>query len=105
MKFSLVATLSLAASLGLAYAGAPEGKSVYVAKCQGCHGANGEGKAAIAKMFSVTMPALGSKEVQAKSDGDLKKVVTEGHGKMKPVGGLDDKQVADVVAFVRTLKE
>jgi len=31
-----------------AYAGAPEGKTVYTAKCQGCHGANGEGKAAIA---------------------------------------------------------
>jgi mono/diheme cytochrome c family protein len=101
----IAATILLAASLGLAYAGAPEGKTVYVAKCQGCHGANGEGKAAIAKMFSVTLPALGSKEVQGKSDADLKKVITEGHGKMKPVSGLDEKQVADVVAFVRTLKE
>ena len=48
MRTTLLATISLAASLGLAYAGAPEGKTVYVAKCQGCHGANGEGKAAIA---------------------------------------------------------
>ena len=105
MKITLLATISLAASLGLAYAGAPEGKSVFVAKCQGCHGANGEGKAAIAKMFNVTMPALASKAVQSKSDADLKKVITEGEGKMKAVGGLDDKQVADVIAFVRTLKE
>jgi len=105
MRTTLLATISLAASLGLAYAGAPEGKTVYVAKCQGCHGTNGEGKAAIAKMFNVTIPTLGSKEVQAKTDADLKKVITEGHGKMKPVSGLDDKQVADVVAFVRTLKE
>ena len=105
MRTTLLATISLAASLGLAYAGAPEGKTVYVAKCQGCHGANGEGIAAIAKMFNVTIPALGSKEIQAKTDADLKKVITEGHGKMKPVSGLDDKQVADVVAFVRTLKE
>ena len=105
MRTALLATIPLAASLGLAYAGAPEGKTIFVAKCQGCHGANGEGKAAIAKMFKVTMLALGSKEIQAKSDADLKKVITEGHGKMKPVGGLDDKQVADVIAFVRTLKE
>ena len=56
-------------------------------------------------MFNVTMPVLASKEVQAKSDADLKKVITDGHGKMKPVGGLEDKQVADVVAFIRTLKE
>jgi mono/diheme cytochrome c family protein len=102
---TLLATMSLAASLGLAYAGAPEGKTVYTAKCQGCHGANGEGKAAIAKMFNVTIPVLGSKEVQGMADADLKKVITDGHGKMKPVGGLDDKQVTDVVAYVRTLKE
>jgi mono/diheme cytochrome c family protein len=105
MRTTLLVAISLGASLGLTYAGAPEGKSVYVAKCQGCHGAGGEGKAAIAKMFNVTLPALGSKETQAKSDADLKKVITDGRGKMKPIGGLDDKQVADVVAFVRTLKE
>src|SRR5579859_3893986 len=102
---TLLATISLAASLGLAYAGAPEGKSIYVAKCQGCHGANGEGKAAIGKMFNVTMPVLASKETQAKSDAELKKVITDGRGKMKPVAGMDEKQVSDVVAFVRTLKE
>ena len=56
-------------------------------------------------MFNVTMQPLGSKEIQSLSDADIKKVVTEGHGKMKPVGGLDDKQVADVIAFVRTLKQ
>jgi len=105
MKTLLLTTISLAACLGFANAGAPDGKPVYVAKCQVCHGANGEGKAAIGKMFNVTMPVLASKEVQAKSDADLKKVITDGHGKMKPVGGLEDKQVADVVAFLRTLKE
>jgi mono/diheme cytochrome c family protein len=105
MKNAIFATVSLAASLGLASAGAPEGKPIYTAKCQGCHGAAGEGKAAVAKMFSVTIPALGSKEVQGMSDADLGKVITAGHGKMKPVGGLDDKQVTDVVAYVRTLKE
>jgi mono/diheme cytochrome c family protein len=105
MKIATLATISLAACLGLAYAGAPEGKAVFTAKCQACHGPNGEGKASIAKMFNVTMQPLGSKEIQSLSDADIKKVVTEGHGKMKPVGGLDDKQVADVVAFVRTLKQ
>ena len=89
----------------LAYAGAPEGKAVFASKCQACHGEKGEGKAAIAKMFNVTMRPLGSKEIQSMSDADIKKVITAGHGKMKPVTGLNDKQVADVVAFVRTLKE
>jgi hypothetical protein len=58
----------------------------------------------MAKMLKVEMRALGSKEVQAQSDVDLKKVITQGKGKMKGVSGLSDKQVDDVVAFVRTLK-
>ena len=105
MKMTLMAVVTVGAFLGAAYAGAPEGKAVFTAKCQACHGANGEGKAAIAKMFNVTMHPLGSKETQAKSDADLKKIITEGNGKMKPIAGLDDKQVSDVISFVRTLKE
>jgi mono/diheme cytochrome c family protein len=91
--------------LAAGYAGAPEGKALFTSKCANCHGANGEGKAAIAKMFNVTMPPLGSAQVQSKSDADLKKVITAGSGKMKPVTSLNESQVSDVVAFVRTLKQ
>jgi len=104
MKATALLIASLAASVGLAFAGAPEGKTVFTAKCQGCHGPNGEGKAAIAKMFNVTMPPLSSKEIQAKPDAEIKKTIAEGHGKMKPVTGLDASQTSDVIAFVRTLK-
>lgn len=93
-----------AAACGFAFAGAPEGKAVFEAKCQPCHGPKGEGKAAIAKMYKVEMHPLGSKEIQAKTDEDFKKLVTGGQGKMKPVNGLSDKQIEDVIAFVRTLK-
>lgn len=92
------------AACGFAFAGAPEGKTVFVAKCQPCHGPNGEGKAAIAKMYQVEMPPFASKEVQAKTDADFKKIITGGQGKMKPVSGISDKQIEDVIAFVRTLK-
>lgn len=101
MKTILIATVF---SAGLAYAGAPEGKELYTAKCQPCHGANGEGKAAIAKMYNVTLLPLASKEVQAKSDAELKKVILSGKGKMKPVSGVTEKQAGDVVAYLRTLK-
>ncbi len=96
--FFLAAVFSAAASAG-------DGKALFASKCQSCHGPAGEGKEAIAKMFKVTMLPLGSKEIQAKSDADIKKVITEGHGKMKPVTGLSDAQVTDVIAFVRTLKK
>jgi len=92
------------AACGLTFAGAPEGKAVFAAKCQPCHGPNGEGKAAIAKMYQVEMHPLASKEVQAKTDADFKKTITGGQGKMKPVSGLSEKQIEDAIAFVRTLK-
>jgi cytochrome c len=44
------------------------GKDLYGKKCASCHGANGEGKEAIAKMFSVEMKPLTSKEVLSKTD-------------------------------------
>ncbi len=82
---------------------AQAGKAVYTASCKTCHGLQGEGNPAIAKVLKVTIPVLGTKEVQAKSDDQLKKVVVEGNGKMKPVAGVSSKQVEDVIAFVRTL--
>jgi mono/diheme cytochrome c family protein len=104
MKNTIIATLTLIASAGLTWGGAPEGKEIFTAKCVSCHGPNGEGKPAIAKMFNVTQAPLGSKEVQAKTDDQLKAVILKGQGKMKPVSGITEKQAADVVAFVRTLK-
>jgi mono/diheme cytochrome c family protein len=104
MKLLAIGTVSLIMSAGLAYAGSAEGKGLYAAKCRSCHGANGEGKPAIAKMFNVTLPALGSKEVQTKSDAELKAVILSGKGKMKPVAGITDKQAGDIIAFLRTLK-
>lgn len=82
---------------------AKAGKVVFDQHCKACHGPNGEGNPAIAKMMHVKMLPLGSKEVQAKSDAQLKKDITEGIGKMAGVKGLSGKQVNDVVAFIREL--
>jgi mono/diheme cytochrome c family protein len=84
-------------------ADAAAGKTLYASKCASCHGAAGEGKDAVAKMFKVEMKPLTSKEVQSLSDADIKKVILEGKDKMKPVAGVDAKGADDIVAFVRTL--
>ncbi|MBI2815898.1 MAG: cytochrome c [Acidobacteria bacterium] len=84
-------------------ADAQSGKAVYDSKCKMCHGADGKGNPVIAKSLKVTLPDLTSQTVQSKTDDELKKQITEGRGKMQPVKGLTDRQIADVIAFVRTL--
>jgi mono/diheme cytochrome c family protein len=103
MRVFVTASILALALAGSALADAAAGKALYATKCKACHGVNGEGNPAIAKMKNVTLRPLGSKAVQAKSDADLKKDTTAGIGKMKPVK-LTDAEAGDVVAFLRTLK-
>ena len=105
MKILIVGcTVLLGACIVPAWAGAPEGKEVYMKACKSCHGPEGQGNPTIAKVMKVEMKPLSSKEIQEKSDADLKAVITKGSGKMKPVASVSGKQVDDVVAFIRTLK-
>ena len=106
---SLVAVIVMTAVLlnvtPLLAADTAAGKDLYGKKCASCHGAAGEGKDSVAKMFKVELKHLGSKEIQAKADADFKKIVLEGAGKMKGVKDVDAKGADDVIAFVRTLKK
>jgi mono/diheme cytochrome c family protein len=86
-------------------ADAAAGKAVYAKKCQVCHGASGQGNPGMAKALKVEMKSLGSAEVQGKSDADIKKIITEGMGKMRPISGLSSGDIDNVIAFVRTLKQ
>jgi mono/diheme cytochrome c family protein len=68
------------------------GKAVYDAKCKACHGADGSGK------------AMKLKDIREDSDADLKKSITDGWGKMKPVSSVAGPQIDDVVAYIKSLK-
>ena len=94
-------------SLAVAYAAgdATAGKAFFDRACKTCHGAMGDGNPAIAKAMKVELANLGSADVQKMSDDDLKKVVTEGKGKMQPIKSVTGKAVDDVVAYLRTLKK
>ena len=93
MKRILLTLTSAILAAGLAFAAgdATAGKAAYDKACKSCHGADGTPNAAIAKSMKVEMKNLGSAEVQASSDEDLKKAVTAGHGKMKPVKSVSAK--------------
>ena len=83
---------------------AKAGKVVYDSKCKLCHGADGKGNPILAKSLNVTFPDMTSPDVlKGKSDAEVKKGIVEGYNKMKPVKGLSDKQLDDVIAFVRSL--
>ena len=86
-------------STGAWAADAAAGKAIYGTKCRSCHGAEGEGNPSIAKMMKVELKPLGS------STADVKKVVTDGQGKMKPVAGVTGADLDNVVAYVQSLKK
>lgn len=100
-----MAALVLALAAANLWAGADEGKEIFTKSCKACHGADGQGNPAIAKMMKIEMKPLSSPEVQSHSDADLKEIITKGKGKMKPVTSLNAKQVDDVIAYIRTLKK
>ena len=98
-------TFLLVTGVGLAAGDAAAGKAVYDKACKSCHGADGAPNASVAKMMKVEMKALGAADVQAHKDDDLKKAITDGQGKMKPVKSVTGKSLDDVVAYVRSLKK
>jgi cytochrome c553 len=100
----LVVALAVAPALW-AGSNAEAGKALYDKKCASCHAKDGAGNPGIAKAMKVELRHLGSKEVQDQKDEVLKKFIVEGTEKKKPVKGLSDQEVADVIAYVRTLKK
>jgi hypothetical protein len=48
------------------------------------HGANGEGNPTMAKALKTKIKPLTGAEVESMSEADIKKIIMEGKGKMKP---------------------
>jgi mono/diheme cytochrome c family protein len=100
----IVFALAAASVTSIQAADSAAGKAVYDKSCKSCHGPDGAGNPAIAKMMKVDMKDLKSADVQGMSDDDLKKVITDGKGKMKPIASAS-ASAADVVAYIRTWKK
>ena len=102
---NILIVLSLAAAATTAQAAnATAGKAAYNKSCKSCHGADGTANPAVAKMMKVDMKDLKSPDTQAMSDDDLKKIITDGKGKMKPVASAS-ASAADIVAYIRSWKK
>jgi len=95
--------LGLALAIPTIAAAQAKGHDTFQAKCAMCHGADGSASSGMGK--SMGLKPLSSPEVQKMSDADLIALITNGKGKMPASKGkLTDAQIADVAAYVKTLK-
>ena len=79
------------------------GKAVYEKSCVGCHGKDGKGNPAMAKVLGEKGLDLTSKEATQKSDEELLKIIVEGAGKMPAQKSLSQDEQKQVLAYVRSL--
>lgn len=77
---------------------------LFKSKCAGCHGATGAGDSPVGKKLGVK--PLNAADVQKKTDKDLKKIVTDGQGKMPGFKGkIEDAKIEKLVEYIRSLSK
>lgn len=87
-------------------------QQIFAHTCQVCHGAEGRGNPAADKFFNKTLPRLNTALIQAKTDAELRQIITRGSGAMDPVRlqssdgvrhTLPASAVDPVISYLRTL--
>lgn len=104
----LVIFAALSMMSASAASAATEGASIYRAQCLKCHGANGDGKGH--DQMKIKPADLRSDAVQGKSDEELYRSIAFGVGHKEYAHafaerGLDRKQIAEVVTFIRSFRQ
>jgi cytochrome c6 len=104
MKKSFRSPIVFAAALFLtaSMCFAEDGAATYKAKCAMCHGPAGTPSAGMAKMLGIK--PVSDPSMSALTVAQVCAAVKNGKGKMKPIAGLTDPQVAAVAAYFKTLK-
>jgi hypothetical protein len=106
MKRVVTALMGLMFSVAaLTTANANAGKAACDKACRSYHGADGTPNPKIASLMKVKMRHIGAKEVQALTDPEHERIITDGKGKMKPIKTISGADIDNVVAYVRTLKQ
>ncbi len=99
-----VAAIAFGLPTPAAFADSQAGAALYKTKCAMCHGAEGKGDTAMVK--TLKLKDLSSDDVQNVHDSEMKTLIENGKGKMPAFKGkLTDKQIGDLIQFIRTLKK
>ncbi|MDP3091385.1 MAG: cytochrome c [Nitrospira sp.] len=83
------------------------GKKIYLESCQSCHGPTGKGDSDMAAYLTPPPANLAAKATQAKTDAQLRKVILEGRpgtAMSSYDGAFEEAQLADLLAYIRSLK-
>lgn len=84
-------------------ADAKAGKAIYDKSCASCHGADGKGNSAMAKVLGEKGLNVTTKEVMKMSDDQVLKIIVEGAGKMPAQKNLGKQEQKDVLNYTRSL--
>lgn len=80
---------------------AQDAAATYKGKCAMCHGADGKGSAMGQKMG---VHDFTSTDVQKETDAQMTEIIAKGKAKMPAYAGkLQDAEIKDLVAYIRTL--
>jgi mono/diheme cytochrome c family protein len=102
MIAAAIALLAGASWSGPALAADASGKALFEKSCAGCHGADGKGNPAMAKVIGEKGLNITTKETAQKSDAQLLKIIAEGSGKM-PASKLSKEEQKQALDHARTL--
>jgi mono/diheme cytochrome c family protein len=99
----MMAGIALAAETG----DVEQGKSIFRESCRHCHGLAGKGDGEMAEYLDPPPANLADPKTQSKSDEELTDVILHGRPGTSMVGlegALDDTQLADLLAYIRSFK-
>lgn len=110
-----VSLLAIVVVLGLvpatmaapANSNAEAGKKIYLESCQSCHGPTGKGDSDMAAYLTPPPANLAAKATQSKTDAQLRKAILEGRPGTAMAsfdGAFEEAQLADLLAYIRSLK-
>ena len=104
---SIVGAIGLGVALGFASpadaADLTNGKKIYTTRCAGCHGNTGKGDGVKAETLEKKpTDYTDQKRMSQVTDAELRKVTREGKPPMPAYPKMTDKELDDVVAYIRS---